>query len=234
MSIPWKNFQGLPIKSFVWENIDISKPQNWTEIWRETKGLTIEILTGKHGPCDVFVGDGLHKLYQIVLAAVTGGKNFTGEEFDPRNYSTSHAWFWEYVDLVWNAPVPWAVLTCWDGLELDNPDDARSKADGGKGAAASKHVYPDLPGQAAKKIMGETSIVLYADCDGAGDSARYFWRTRASGRVWGASIKLPVSIIENVKIPKEVPQDFAALDKLIMTQVEQEWKALQPTREEAK
>lgn len=229
-SIPWKNFEGKPIQSFAWERIDISQPVNWTEVWTETRKKTVDILTGKHGTCDAFFGDGIHKLYQVILAHVTNGANILGQAFDAKAYSVSHAIFFEYVDLVYSSPVPWKVLTCWDGLEVDNPEDARPEKEGGKGSKASKHVYPDLPGQAAKKIMGETSVVLYADQDGGGDSARHFWRTRAAGRVWGAGTKLPVDLMTKINLPKEVDQDFNKLDRLIMGQIEKEFASLKEVK----
>ncbi len=219
-SIPLTNFQGKPIMSYAWEDIDVTKPQNWGSILNETWKMTASIVSGGEGPCTAFCGDGLHKLYQIILAAQVGGANFTGESFDAKEYMRSHAKFWEYVDMVYSSKVEYVVLTCWDGLELDRQEDTS------QGSKASKHVYPDLPGNAAKKIMGETSMVLYADQDGAGDAARHFWRTRPAGRVWGAALKLPVDLVDKLNIPKEVPQDFYKLDQLIVGQLEREWDKL--------
>jgi len=200
-----------PITVLIPDEIDMSKPQDWSSIYAEMRKTTIDILAGKHGPVTSYFGDGLHKAYQIVLAAVTGGANFTGAEFEPKLYSKSHALFWEYVDMILNSPVEYVVLTCWDGAEQDNALDQSSE---GK---KRRHLYPDLPGQAAKKIMGEFALVLSCGIEGTGSAAKYYWQTQPGGYVWGAGMKLPIEVTSKIKIPREVPQDWTALDKQIQT-----------------
>jgi hypothetical protein len=188
--------------------------------------VTIDILAGKHGAVRTYFGDGLHKAYQIILAACTGGANFTGEEFEPKLYAKAHSLFWEYIDLILNSSVEYVVLTCWDGAEQDN------KLDQSNEGKKKVHVYPDLPGQAAKKIMGEFSLVLNAGIEGVGGAARYYWQTQPGGWVWGAGMKLPLEVTAKLKLPREVEQNWTKLDAQITKALDDVYATVNPQQKE--
>mgnify|MGYP001560790145 CR=1 FL=1 len=222
-SLSFQTQDGQPLIALIPDDIDVTKPQDWRSISAEMRKTTIDILAGKHGPVKTFFGDGIHKAYQVILASVCGGCNYTGEEFEPKLYSKAHSLFWEYIDLILSSSVEYAVLTCWDGAEQDNPMD--QSAEGKK----KKHVYPDLPGQAARKIMGEFSLVLNCGIEGVGTAARYYWQTQPGGWVWGAGMKLPIEVTQKLKLPREVPQDWTKLDAQISKALDEVYSMANPT-----
>lgn len=201
-AMPGKAADGTELKSWLW-TVPEAGEVAWGTVVTEVKTLTAEILNGKYGEFQTFAGDGLHKLYAAFLADATGGASAKGQGFEAKLYSNAHARFFDYVDMVFRSKIPHVVFTVWDGAEKDDPDD--------KSVNASKHVFPDLPGQAAKKIMGEASIVLHATKNAKGD---FCWYTQPTGKVWGAGMKLPAGIAG--KIPAEVPQDYTKLFNLIV------------------
>ncbi len=202
-AMPTVSDAGIPIKSWLWQMPDASEVVKFGEVIKEVRQLTADIINGKHGEFDTFAGDGLHKLYACYLAEATFGASARGEVFEPKLYSNSHAKFFDYVDLVFRSKIQHAVLTVWDGSEKDDADD--------KNKDAPKHIFPDLPGQAAKKIMGEASIVLHSTKNSKGE---FMWLTQPNTKVWGAGLKLPAAVA--AKIPAEVPPDYTKLFNLIV------------------
>src|SRR5229473_2064730 len=153
------------VHAYVWEADDLTKFSP-SSVVTEIEKLTIEILTLKHGPITTFAGDGLHKLYEFyllqelaALKQVFGGSpEFAGatdeeleEKLSGKAYGRAHSSFKHYLDIVGFSGVEHAVFTIWDGEEKDNPDNKRG---------GPSHVFPDLPGKMARRIMGEFPIVL--------------------------------------------------------------------------
>jgi len=194
------------VKAFIGELPQPGDPVNYGQIIRETESQTTEILTGKHGPCQTFAGDGLHKLYAIYLAEATAGASADGKDFEARLYGSAHRRFFKYLDMVCRSAVPHVVFTCWDGREKDDPDEG--------GSSPSRHIFPELPGQAAKAVMGEFALVLYATRQGSGPAAKYLWQTQPMGKVWGAGAKLPLEIAK--RLPLTVEQDWARVAQIII------------------
>lgn len=197
---------GEGVKAFVWDAPDPSAAVNWVGVLAEVNKLTVEALSGKHGPIRTFAGDGLHKLYDVCLNVATGGAKARGEDFEPRKYGTAGTLFFGYIEKVFYSGVDYIVLTCWDGLEKDDPD--------AKDKDTSKHIFPELPGKAAKLVMGEFAVVLYAIREGSGPSAQYKWQTQPFGKVWGAGVKMPLEVAK--RLPVTVPQDWQGLEKLLI------------------
>lgn len=224
-SLSPRSLDGHRITALLPDDIDVLAPRDWASEWADLRRTTVDILAGKHGPIRTFFGDGLHKAYAVALASVVNGANFRGEEFDPVKYVKAHSLFWDYIDLILNSPVEYAVLTVWDGIEQDNP------LDDSKEGKRKRHIFPDLPGQAAKKIMGEFALVLNAGIEGVGNAARYYWQTQPGGWVWGAGMKLPVEVAQKLKIPREVPQDWTKLDAQITKALDDVYKEMNQKEE---
>lgn len=202
-SIPVATRDGHPVTAYVWDGGG-DGVLNWTGVLAEVQKITFEAL--KSGKYATFAGDGLHKLYDIFLNAVTSGAKSKGEDFDPKKYGAASSLFLSYIDRVMASDVGHVVMTAWTELEKDDPDE--------KGREISRHYLPRLPGKLAMDIMGEFSVVLYAIREGAGPATRFSWQTAPIGRVWGAGAKVPSEIA--ARLPIKVPQDWAALEKVLI------------------
>ena len=207
----YSSIQGIA-KAFIPRDFDPQEVVNWQAVINDTTRLTAEIISGKHGECATFAGDGLHKLFEAFLAAATGGSSIRGETFEAISYMSAANKFFGYINMIYNSKVPMAVCTVWDGLEKDNAED--------KDKNASSHVFPELPGKAAKRIMGEFAVALSSKIEGTGKAARYLWQTKPQGRVWGAGMKIPADIYAG--IPDFVPQDYATLAAYLKPQIRKE------------
>lgn len=223
VSLPLATFDGKPVTRLVSDRIDLNKPQDWNTIWNEVVSTTVDILSGKFGEVKTFALDGLHKVYAIGLANASNGANITGSDFDAKIYNKSHSLFTNYLDMILSSQVPYIVMTCWDGAEKDNALDTSKEGE------KQKHLYPDLPGQMAKKVMGEFAVVVAAKQEGVGANARFYWQTQPQGYTWGAGVKLPVQLIEKIKLPREMPMDWAKLFDAITTGLDKEWDVVYST-----
>ena len=214
-----KNEPGF--KVFFWKEDDMSKNKPGVII-KEVETLTLDILAGKHGAFHSFCGDGLHKLYshfwlrefnflmqtksELLGRPKKDGTIWSEEDFrlsayGNENYGASRS-FMDYVTMVYQSSAKHVTFTCWEGVEMDAPE-LRSKS--------PTHIFPDFPGKLAKRIMGEFAIVLYASLTNPDPQGkqRAFWQLRPGGKVWGAGIKMPASVRDN--IPASIEQDWADL-----------------------
>lgn len=221
-----KGFETIPtnvdgIFPYVWEIDDITKVSPHAVV-REVETLTMEILSGKHGEVTTFVGDGLHKLYgwfweaafQDLIAAASQRKDWDGNDENLRGpaYGVTHGGatggtFGAYITKTLHTPTPYIVMSLWEGASKDDPDDPRKRA--------SKHIFPDLPGMAAKRIVGEFGATLYSTVTLPDPQGRVQgqWQLRPEGNVWGAGVKVAPEIAKN--LPARMPQDFLALEELL-------------------
>jgi hypothetical protein len=208
-----------------WDSIDTTLPgvhaYKWTiddpakinafAIVKEVEQVTVDILSGKYGKVKTFAGDGIHKLYQWYYrkhydTIAASGKDM--EKEGGKAYGLAHEEFLSYLHRTCHSNVPYAVFTVWDGAEKDNAED--------KSKDASTHIYPELPGKLAKRIMGEFGVVLYASVGlppAPGKPAPATWQLLPAGRVWGAGVKVPARIA--MKLPQTVPQDWSRLEPLL-------------------
>ncbi len=191
----------------------------YMKIWREIENATIDMINGKYGTLNTLVIDGIHKLYAIGLAIATDGEsarlqsafetkvNDKGKEvlvgeFDPRCYGKSHNLMWEYVNMVASSKVPVRVFMSWADMDKDDKNDTSKNA--------AQHMMPDLPGKAARRVLGEVGVTFMAKVSAKGE---YVWQTKPGGDVAGAGIKGQVGVVD--KIPMFIPQDFTGFAKLI-------------------
>ena len=208
-------------KVFFWKEDDMTKNKPGVII-KEVETLTLDILAGKHGEFHSFCGDGLHKLYshfwlrefnflmqtksELLGRPKKDGTIWSEEDFrlsayGNENYGASRS-FMDYVTMVYQSSAKHVTFTCWEGVEMDVPE-LRSKS--------PTHIFPDFPGKLAKRIMGEFAIVLYASLTNPDPQGKQkaFWQLRPGGKVWGAGIKMPASVRDN--IPASIEQDWADL-----------------------
>ena len=170
--------------------------------------LTLEILAGKHGPCETFVGDGLHKLYGWYLARAWIDCGADADDLKGgMAYGRAHRDFQKYLDRLLQSPVPYVVCTIWEGRTKDDPAD--------KSKNAQTHIFPDLPGEMAKRVVGEFSVVLYSEVSTPDPQGRIrgTWQIRPAGKVWGVGVKLPPSMAAT--LPAKIEPDFRKLEPLL-------------------
>ena len=186
----------------------------YMKIWRAVEEATLELINGKYGQLQTIAIDGIHKLYAIGLAIATDGesarvqsafeRNEKGTlvgEFDPRCYGKSHNLIWEYVNLVASSKVPTRIFTSWAEMDKDDKNDTSKNA--------AQHMMPDLPGKAARRVLGEVGVTLYSKINTKGE---FVWQTKPGGDVAGCGIKGQIEVVS--KIPQFIPQDFKALAAL--------------------
>ena len=198
----------------IWMDDPIEKMASGA-IVKAVEELVWNILGGKHGPVASFCFDGFHKYYGYVLDWISGGALFKGEELggggdqwaSARIYNRAREHTRYFVQRVNASPVENAVWLCWDGKEADDP--------GKKGSAF--HIFPNLPGAAAKEFMGEFGIVVHSRIQWGmrqpKSPAPAKWQLIPEGDVWGAAIKAPIQVIE--KLPVYCDQSYVVLKKLL-------------------
>jgi hypothetical protein len=209
-----KGYASIPVgrdglTAYVWED-DVVTKTSPTALVKEIETCTFDLLARKTEPLTTFCGDGLHKLYGAYINEASNGAYAAGDDFEAKLYSRAHESFLHYLNRVMHSKVPYVVFTCWDGKEADNPE---------AGSKSPTHIYPDLPGKMAKRIMGEFSVVLYASVSPPipGQPQKATWQLQPGGKVWGAGVKLPPDIA--AKLPKEVAQDWSALEPMLLAKI---------------
>lgn len=185
-------------KLYYWEFDPNATNVQYARTWAHLQKLTVEILSGKHGPITTFAVDGLHKLYYLIMKA--GG--FTAD-VDPKAYVKYHETFSNYMNLVLSSPVDYVVASSYDGNEAV---EAGSKV---------MQIFPDLPGKMAKQVMGMFPVVLHAERSNVGDNEKFMWRLRSTGKVQGAGMHLPTPI--KACFPAEIAQDWRQIEAIIQT-----------------
>lgn len=206
---------------YVWEDNPIDKLSS-SKVVEEVEALTWNILGGKFGPVESFCFDGFHKYYGYILDMTSGGQLFKGDPLgnpeDPyasaRIYNRARERARHFVQQVNAAPVPNIVWTCWDGREADDPT---------KGFKSQSHVFPGLPGQAAKEFMGEFGLVVHSRIQWGLRQPKSLapakWQLIPEGDVWGASVKAPSEVL--IKLPVYCDQSYVVLKQLL----EDAWKS---------
>jgi hypothetical protein len=223
MSYPGeKGYDTLPldrddILPFVWKigpEEDITK-LNPHEIVKEVEQTTAKIIGGKYGdtPVQTFAGDGLHKLYEWYYARARrdlDSLNVEDNIKDARAYGYAHKDFIKYLTMVTHSSIQYAVFTCWSARERDDPDNTSTKA--------PTHIWPALPGQMANLILGEFSVVMFADSMPVQPGSKLLkarWQLKPEGKVWGVGVKAPKVVVE--KLPVFVEADWSKLEPMLLS-----------------
>ena len=206
-----KGFASIPVgqpglSAFVWED-DVVAKTSPSALVKEIEQCTFDLLARKVEPIVTFAGDGLHKLYAAYINEASNGAYAAGDDFDAKCYNRSHEAFAHYLNRVMHSKVQNVVFTCWDGKEADNPE---------AGSRSASHVYPDLPGKMAKRIMGEFSVVLYAEVPPPvpGQPQKATWQLQPGAPDLAAGVKVPSTLA--AKLPQKVPQDWQLVEPMLL------------------
>ncbi len=194
-----KNVKGL--RPFVWERSP-TDAQTAESVRAEVHTTVEKAIAGEYGPIRSLVIDGFHQMYEVYLEIATGGAYGRGEDFEPRLYARAHKMADRFLGITLDSPIEYVTFTSWNAREPDRVG----------GDARASHEWPDLPGKAAKKMVGHFSVVAFARVkqtklpDGSQASE---WLLKPDTEVWGASVKMDPRLI--VRLPTTVPQDFKKL-----------------------
>lgn len=200
------------VNAYVWRDDANLAPE---AIRDQVIATTMEILAGKRGPIQTFAGDGFHKVYQVFREARFNELRAAFPQVDEdklggRAYGEAHQLTYRYFRKVMSSGVPYVVFTCWAQKEKDDPDN--------KSQNAPSHIWPDLPGELAKNVMGEFALVMYAQPGrevAPGKWTEGTWQTKPGGKVWGAGTKFPPEVA--ARIPTMLPhQRWPLLEALIL------------------
>ena len=199
------------IKPYIWRE-DADSKDTSARVIDEIRKVTVEILTGKYGPCHTFFGDGIHRFYEYFIDAASGGKYFKGEMNKDAWLSagSARAAFKKYLSLVKSSPVPVVVFTAWEAYEPDKQGDVFS---------TSKHIYPDLVGKMARDIMGEFSLILSAHSRPSPQRdkpPKFWWQLKADAETHGAAMKIDPVVWAD--LPMEMDQDWQLLEAALLSE----------------
>ena len=152
----------------------------------------------------------VENMMDYIMDSTTDGAYFAAQEFEPKLYARGYRAVFEHLGSLMDTLVPVVVFTCWAEDEKD-----RKQKQGERAGDVPSHIMPALPGQLAKKIMGEFSVVVHQSVRklvATDDKPQAVWQTRAAGDVWGASLKGPTGVVQ--KIPTYIAADYRILEKL--------------------
>lgn len=209
------------IKGYIWEEDEPGKATLAQQI-AGIETTTVEIILGKHGPCETFAGDGLHKLasiywnreFQALKSAnekqLADGKITESElqlrAYGNENFGATKA-IMNYITKVCQSNCPTVVFTCWEGIETEDKELSGN---------TNRHIFADLPGKLARKVVGEFGVVLYAETGLPGPDGKMSgtWQIKKAGKVWGVGVKVEKEIA--FTLPTRVPMDWARLYPLLV------------------
>lgn len=222
ISVPGeKGYDTIPaddpgIKPYIWRVEDPSKLSPFAVV-REMEDIVVQIRAGKFGDARSICLDGIHKAYDwfydkalqesIISAENRGAKNVDPEVFRGPAYGMAHQAFGLWLTRLLQSKTEYVWITTW---EADKKDDPKSKS-----KDAPTHIFPDLPGQLGKRIVGEVSAVLYCKTvlDYVTGKLKGKWQLKPDMKVHGVGVKIDPKIAD--KLPAEMDMDFQKLIALL-------------------
>lgn len=214
-----KGYDSIPqndpeVLSFVWQD-EPSKETNSDQIIQQVERTCVDLIAGKHGNIQSLVFEGLHKFYEYILDAVTGGEYFDGGKYDNWTmFPRAKRRLTGFLDRLMLNNIPVVAVTVWSEAEPD-----RGKRPGESASDVQNiptHIYPALMGKLAKEILGEFSVVVHQSKrkEAIGDKTEsYMWQLKPHGDVWGCSIKGPKELTE--KLPIYIKADYRELVRVL-------------------
>jgi hypothetical protein len=178
--------------------------------------------------------EGLHKMYgwhyQARFRDLQEGSAYKKDPDDDkisgRAFGLAHDSYQGWVHQVLSWPIPYVLGTIWEGSTKDDPSNLSKNS--------PSHIFPDLPGMMAKRIVGEFTVVLYSEVSLPDPKGRQRgkWTVKPQGKIWGVGVHLPPEIAAKVPSTIEPPpgqmrevhftdlephlSDIAAVSKLVV------------------
>lgn len=222
-------------KVIVWES-DPEKPITSTAIVEDFRRMLFRIAQGKEGPCHTLAIDGIHKAYEYMMDAKSGGEYFAGSPFktesrndsqvvDPRVSAQAEHLLADTLSIVHLSRIPIVVVTIWDkGTGIRK---AKVQGDGTKEKWQDipQHAMPALYSNASRKILGQFGVCVYASVatkkvEKVVNGVKQFvserqwrWQTQPDAEVGACAVKGDDGIVTT--IPKFIPADWNELAKYV-------------------
>lgn len=180
---------------------------------KEVSQLVVEVVAKPHQALQL---DGLHKLHTTIhdkFVAQGGG----GDEARLRAYDQAHREFREILGKA--ARARRFVGTVWDGWERDRPDEVATDNPKKVVKRYNQHLWPGLPGQMAKMVVGEFGVVVRAVPGkqlALGSLGRYSpgtWITKETEEALGLGVRVPAHL--GAAIPPRVRADWRRLERFL-------------------
>lgn len=198
---------------YIWRTDEVASQSPHAVIKEVETGIFGAIATGlkSYGPRWTLVLEGLHKMYGWHYKArfldLQGTQAYQKDPDDDkisgRAYGMAHDSYQHWLHRTLTLPVPFILGTIWEGKTKDDLGDTSKRA--------PTHIFPDLPGEMAKRIVGEFTITLYSEASQPDIKGlqRGKWTVKPQGKIWGVGVHLPTDIAK--KIPAFIqPKDMRA------------------------
>ena len=165
---------------------------------------------------------------------ITGGAYLSGRDFEKKLYGYCHAKFGQFLSTVYASKIPLVVMTTWEDYEFVEDNLSRlEQAEAER--AASKALWPSLPGKMAKRLVGHFDArlscqiekqCLHKDCEdsnpvqkkGERPIARqehFVWQFLPKNDVRGVGIKGLRKISRSMKATPWIHQNYKTLERLL-------------------
>jgi hypothetical protein len=199
------------IHQLLWEEEDVEKTSPHAVLKQVDKGIkdaVAQAMVAWKGSRWTLVLEGLHKLYgwhyKARMIDLQGTKSYAesggdDEKIGGRAYGLAHDSYQGWLHEIMSLPIPYVLGTIWEGKTRDDLSDTSKKA--------PSHIFPDLPGEMAKRIVGEFTIVLYSEVSLPDPRGRQRgkWTVKPQGKIWGVGVHLPPEIAMKVPATIEPP-----------------------------
>lgn len=194
----------------LWEEDDVTKTSPHAII----RAVESRIATAVGEALKVWAGrkwtlvlEGMHKMYgwhyharfSDLQESASYKKDPDDDKISGRAYGMAHDSYQGWIHQIASWPIPYILGTIWEGKTKDDPSNTS------KGAPT--HIFPDLPGEMAKRIVGEFSIVMYSEVSLPDPRGRQRgkWTIKPQGKIWGVGVHLPKDIAASVPALIEPP-----------------------------
>lgn len=174
----------------------------------------------------ILAGDGFHKFFNYIIDTASDGAYFDGADFPSQLYGRAYSIAGEFLSKMMHSKIPLVFLTTWTRPRSERsgrPDESAEQK-----RLIPQKIYPDLPPQLARTIVGDFSVAVIQTLRSAPvqDPHRLYypgllvkepqkekirvWQTRPYGEIEGVVLHGPVDVTQ--RIPTFIPASYAALD----------------------